>query len=328
MARGSDGRDGSIPLFAALTSSVGRRGLAPEADPVTELGPGGGRPPARLSRRVTPPDPPHGLGGPPAGGAPERGREEQQKADGGEQDDRRRVVVRGRTGRLAGGPAGDSGGRGRTARRWWPGAAVVGGAVVLAVGGTVPAGTDELPGTLDVAVPGAGRRAAGLDWPGACAEAGRGAATASAAQQIPAVRRRRRIRRHRLTKRLAHRVAHRSTSVSPPVTSATPATTAMKSKAMTTRRSRRTSGASSVRSSPSSPRAASSSSSMTRPVDGDSARARWAALRRSSSSACSAGLALAGGCVGGVDVGAQLLLALLGFGERRVQRVVLGGEAG
>jgi hypothetical protein len=34
------------------------------------------------------------------------------------------------------------------------GAAVVGGAVVLAVGGMVPAGTDELPGVLDVAVPG------------------------------------------------------------------------------------------------------------------------------------------------------------------------------
>jgi hypothetical protein len=80
------------------------------------------------------------------------------------------------------------------------GAEVVGGAVVLAVGGTVPAGTDELPGALDVAVPGV--VSLSCDWPGACAEAGRGVAAASAAQQIPAVRRRRRIRRHRLTKRL------------------------------------------------------------------------------------------------------------------------------
>ena len=79
------------------------------------------------------------------------------------------------------------------------GAAVVGGAVVLAVGGMVPAGTDVLPGVLDVAVPGVVELS--WDWPGACAEAGSGVA-ASAAQQIPAVRRRRRIRRHRLTKRL------------------------------------------------------------------------------------------------------------------------------
>jgi hypothetical protein len=74
------------------------------------------------------------------------------------------------------------------------GAALVGGVVVPAVGGTVPAGTDE----LEVAVPGV--VSLSCDWPGACAEAGRGTA-ASAAQQIPAVRRRRRIRRHRLTKR-------------------------------------------------------------------------------------------------------------------------------
>ena len=40
------------------------------------------------------------------------------------------------------------------------------------------------------------------------------------------------------------------------------------------------------------------------------------------------GLALAGGRVCGCDLGAQLVLALLGRGERRVQRVVLGGEAG
>lgn len=80
------------------------------------------------------------------------------------------------------------------------GAEVVGGAVVLAVGGTVPAGTDEdavPPAPLEVAVPGV--VSLSRDWPGACAEAGRGTA-ASAAQQIPAVRRRR-IRRHRLTKR-------------------------------------------------------------------------------------------------------------------------------
>jgi hypothetical protein len=76
------------------------------------------------------------------------------------------------------------------------GAAVVGGAVVLAVGGTVPPGTDVLPGRLDVGLPGVVE----LPCPGACAEAGRGAAAAiSAAQQIPAVTRRRRIRRHRLT---------------------------------------------------------------------------------------------------------------------------------
>jgi hypothetical protein len=71
--------------------------------------------------------------------------------------------------------------------------AVLGGAVVLAVDGTVPAGIDELPGALDVALPGV------LELPGACAEAGKGVAAASAAQQIPTVRRRRRIRRHRLT---------------------------------------------------------------------------------------------------------------------------------
>jgi hypothetical protein len=83
------------------------------------------------------------------------------------------------------------------------GSDVLGGVVVLAVGGTVPAGTDAdavPPAPLDVAVPGV--VSLSCDWPGACAEAGRGAAAASAAQQIPAVRRRRRIRRHRLTKRL------------------------------------------------------------------------------------------------------------------------------
>jgi hypothetical protein len=80
------------------------------------------------------------------------------------------------------------------------GAEVVGGAVVLAVGGAVPAGTDAdavPPAPLEVAV--LGVVSLSCDWPGACAEAGRGAA-ASAAQQIPAVSRRRRIRRHRLTK--------------------------------------------------------------------------------------------------------------------------------
>jgi hypothetical protein len=88
------------------------------------------------------------------------------------------------------------------------GAPVLGGAVVLAVGGTAPAGTDDVAGALEVAVLGAldvavpGVMLLGCDWLGACAEAGRGAATASAAQQIPAVRRRRRIRRHRLTERL------------------------------------------------------------------------------------------------------------------------------
>ncbi len=85
------------------------------------------------------------------------------------------------------------------------GAVVVGGAVVLAVGGTVPAGSDELAGALDVAVPGVldvavpGAVVLARDWPGACAEAGRGATAASAAQHIPMVTRRRRIRRHRLT---------------------------------------------------------------------------------------------------------------------------------
>jgi hypothetical protein len=81
------------------------------------------------------------------------------------------------------------------------GAEVVGGAVVLAVGGTVPAGTDEdavPPAPLEVAV--LGVVSLSCDWPGPCAEAGSGVAAASAAQQIPAVRRRRRIRRHRLTK--------------------------------------------------------------------------------------------------------------------------------
>jgi hypothetical protein len=83
------------------------------------------------------------------------------------------------------------------------GALVLGGAVVLAVGGTAPAGTEDVegalevavPGTLDVELPGVVE----LPWLGACAEAGMGAAAPSAAQQIPAVRRRRRIRRHRLT---------------------------------------------------------------------------------------------------------------------------------
>jgi hypothetical protein len=89
------------------------------------------------------------------------------------------------------------------------GALVLGGAVVLAVGGMVPAGTDEVAGTPEVAVLGAldvvlpGVVELSCDWPGACAEAGTGTAAASAAQQIPAVRRRRRIRRHRLTKRLS-----------------------------------------------------------------------------------------------------------------------------
>ena len=79
---------------------------------------------------------------------------------------------------------------------------------MLAVGGTAPAGTDEVAGAPEVAVLGAldvalpGVVELSCDWPGACAEAGSGAA-ASAAQQIPAVRRRRRIRRHRLTKRLS-----------------------------------------------------------------------------------------------------------------------------
>jgi hypothetical protein len=77
------------------------------------------------------------------------------------------------------------------------GAPVVGGAVVLAVGGIVSAGTDELPGALEVALPGV--VLLGCDWLGACAAAGRGVAAANAAQQIPAVRKRRRIRRHRLT---------------------------------------------------------------------------------------------------------------------------------
>jgi hypothetical protein len=93
------------------------------------------------------------------------------------------------------------------------GAAVVGGAVVVAVGGTVPAGSDVLAGALDVAVPGAvdvavpgaadvavpGAVELTCDCPGACAEAGRGVAAASTAQQNPTVTRRRRIRRHRLT---------------------------------------------------------------------------------------------------------------------------------
>jgi hypothetical protein len=88
------------------------------------------------------------------------------------------------------------------------GTPVLGGAVVLAVGGTAPAGTDDVAGALEVAVLGTLDVAApgvvllGCDWLGTCAEAGRGAAAASTAQQIPAVRRRRRIRRHRLTKRL------------------------------------------------------------------------------------------------------------------------------
>jgi hypothetical protein len=106
------------------------------------------------------------------------------------------------------------------------GAAVVGGVVVLAVGGTVPGGIveveDPVPGAVEVAVPGAvelpgavvlrgavelpgavvlrGAVELPCDWPGACAEAGRGAAAASAAQQIPTVTRRGRIRCHRLTK--------------------------------------------------------------------------------------------------------------------------------
>jgi hypothetical protein len=91
------------------------------------------------------------------------------------------------------------------------GAPVLGGAVVLAVGGTAPAGTDDEEGTLEVAVPGTPDVAlpgtpdvalpgvVALPWSGVCAEAGMGVAAASAAQQIPAVRRRRRIRRHRLT---------------------------------------------------------------------------------------------------------------------------------
>ena len=73
------------------------------------------------------------------------------------------------------------------------GAAVLAGAVVLAVGGTVPGGTDELLGVLVLAAP------PSCETPGAeelasCAEAGRGATAASAAQQIPSVRWRRRIR--------------------------------------------------------------------------------------------------------------------------------------
>jgi hypothetical protein len=73
------------------------------------------------------------------------------------------------------------------------GAAVVAGAVELAVGGTVPAGTDELPGAVVLAAPPT------CETPGAeelasCAEAGTGAAAARAAQQIPSVRWRRRIR--------------------------------------------------------------------------------------------------------------------------------------
>src|SRR3954453_2728432 len=62
-------------------------GLAPEADPVTELGPRGGRPPARLGGRVAPADPPQRLPGPPPRGGPGEGRQEQQRADEREQDD-------------------------------------------------------------------------------------------------------------------------------------------------------------------------------------------------------------------------------------------------
>jgi hypothetical protein len=52
-------------------------------------------------------------------------------------------------------------------------------------------------GRLDVALPDV--VVLGCDWLGVCAKADTG--VASAAQQIPAVRRRRRIGRHRLTKR-------------------------------------------------------------------------------------------------------------------------------
>jgi hypothetical protein len=92
------------------------------------------------------------------------------------------------------------------------GVAVVGAAVELAGGGTVSAGTAVLPGVPDVALPGAvdeglpGVVELACPWPGPCAEAGRGAAVASTAQQIPAVRRRRRIRRHRVAEDpLVHR---------------------------------------------------------------------------------------------------------------------------
>ena len=95
------------------------------------------------------------------------------------------------------------------------GATVDAGGVTLAAGGTVPPGSAELAGaladavlgaldvavtrgTIVVAVPGVVELA--RDLSAACAEEGSGAVAASAAQQIPAVTRRRRIRRHRLTK--------------------------------------------------------------------------------------------------------------------------------
>ena len=53
-----------------------------------------------------------------------------------------------------------------------------------------------------------------------------------------------------------------------------------------------------------------------------------ASLRRRLELGLQRGLALAGGRVRGVDLGAQLVLALLSLGQRRVQRVLLGGEAG